>query len=63
MKIERVGCPACAPVPEGPVDGPGCEQCDGFGYVYKVPNGMDRAEVRRQIAELKGGESNGIDTR
>lgn len=54
MKIERIGCPACSPVPGGPQDGPGCEQCDGYGYVYQVPNELDSAEARRQIAKLEG---------
>lgn len=34
----RVGCPACAPDPEGPEPGPGCEQCGGEGYVWIVPD-------------------------
>src|SRR4051794_27117772 len=34
----RVGCPACAPVAEGPVPGPGCEQCEGRGWVWLVAN-------------------------
>ena len=54
MKVERIGCPACAPVPEGPEHGPGCEQCDGYGYVYKVPNDLDPTEVKCQIAMLEG---------
>ena len=61
--VEKIGCPACAPVPEGPEPGSGCEQCEGNGYVYKVPNSLSPLEARRQIAEIEAGESNGPDTR
>ena len=53
MVVEMIGCPACAPVPEGPEHGPGCEQCEGHGWVYKVPNALSPDEVRSQIEELK----------
>ena len=43
--IRKVACPACG--------GPGCEQCDGYGYVYEVPNSMGAEEAQRQIAELE----------
>lgn len=41
-RIKKIDCPAC--------DGHTCEQCDGYGYVFVVPNDMDPAVVRQQIA-------------
>lgn len=36
---QRIGCPACAPSRHGPEEGPGCEQCEGQGWVWVVPDG------------------------
>jgi hypothetical protein len=52
--VEKIGCPACAPVAEGLEPGPGCEQCEGGGWVYKVPNSLSPMQVRKQIAEIEG---------
>src|SRR3954463_11330455 len=35
-RVAAVACPACG--------GPGCEQCEGAGWVWRVPNGLSEAE-------------------
>src|SRR3954447_19550162 len=42
-RVERIACPAGC--------GGGCEQCEGAGWVWLVPNGLGEAEVARQIRE------------
>lgn len=32
----RIPCPACSPDPNGLDAGPGCEQCEGHGWVWLV---------------------------
>lgn len=53
-EVRMIGCPACAPVPEGPTKGPGCEQCEGAGWVWLVPNQLSGAEVHRQKHAILG---------
>lgn len=52
LRVRVIGCPACAPERDGPRHGPGCEQCDGAGWVWVVPNHLSEDEVKRQIEEL-----------
>lgn len=57
-RVERIGCPACGPDrPPSPRHGPGCEQCEGAGWVWQVPNHLGADEVARQIKELTEGEA------
>jgi len=59
-KVQKIGCPACGPErPPSPVHGPGCEQCNGSGWVYQVPNTLSLEEIKQQIAEIEAGESGG----
>lgn len=51
-RVEAIACPACG--------GPGCEQCEGAGWVWRVPNHLGEEEVERQISErLRRAEASG----
>jgi hypothetical protein len=52
-KVQKINCPAC--------DGMSCEQCEGYGYVFMVPNDMDPLEARRQVEAIMLGIDNGTD--
>lgn len=53
-RVTKIGCPACGPnPPPSPEHGPGCEQCDGYGYVFQVPDSLHPHEVRLQIEAIK----------
>jgi hypothetical protein len=45
-RVAAVACPACG--------GPGCEQCEGAGWVWRVPNNLSPDEVHRQKHEILG---------
>lgn len=56
--VEKIGCPACGPDrPPSQRYGTGCEQCEGAGWVYQVPDNLDADEVARQIKEIEQGEA------